>query len=79
MRGQLRIDEMFAFIVVDDDGTEGVPAYLDGSGLWVPLMGADTARVASLRHHGVATARAMKRPVEIVRFTVRERIELIEP
>lgn len=50
MKGQLRINQLFAFVVVDTDGTEGVPAFMDPStGTWLPLMGADMARVDSLK------------------------------
>lgn len=48
MNGQLRIDSVFAFVVVDDDGTEGVPAFLAGD-VVMPMMGADLSMVAKLK------------------------------
>ena len=50
MNGPLRIDTMFAFIVVDDDGTEGIPAIPDGNTmLLLPLVGADMKRVEQIK------------------------------
>jgi hypothetical protein len=48
MKGQLRINQLFAFVIVDVDGTEGVVGVQVG-GEWFPLMGADMARVDSWR------------------------------
>lgn len=38
------VDELFAFVAVDDDGDEGVMAALMG-GTWYPLVAADLIRV----------------------------------
>jgi hypothetical protein len=42
------VTELFAFVALDDsDGNEGVMAfYSDGS--WIPMIGADMARIESL-------------------------------
>ncbi len=64
-------------MVVDTDGTEGVPAILE-DGVWFPLMGADMARVESLRQlveHDPAFA-GMK--IAIQRFGHRETIGTID-
>lgn len=45
----LKIDELFAFISVDENGNEGIMAASAPNGMWHPLIGADTARVDSLR------------------------------
>lgn len=79
MRGQLRIDEMFAFVVVDDDGTEGIPAATLPSGMMFPLVGADMDRVESLRPAAETMAASLGKRVEVVRFTTREHVEWIEP
>ena len=77
MNGQERINEMYAFVVVDDDGTEGIPAFRSGD-RDLPLVGADTARVEALRPIAENMARELSKPVELVRFTVREHLETIE-
>ena len=43
-----KITEMFAFVVVGDDGDEGIPAIQMGD-LMMPLVGADMERIDSLR------------------------------
>lgn len=78
MKGKLRINEMYAFVAVDDDGTEGVCAFpLDG--VWMPMVGADSARVEALRPMAQQMATGLGKNVEIVRFTLRESIETIQP
>ncbi len=77
MKGQLRIDQMFAFIVLDEDGTEGIPAVEHGEHL-VPLVGADMARVSSLRAIVLADPRLKGYRVTLVTFTHRETLEVID-
>lgn len=48
MKGQLRIDEMYAFIMIDEDGTEGIPA-IDGGGVLLPFV-ENTSRWSSFPH-----------------------------
>ncbi len=77
MQGQLRIDQMFAFVAVDADGTEGVCAF-QINGAWVPLVGADMERVESLRPIARKLARASGRPITLVKFSNREMVEEIK-
>ena len=78
MKGQLRIESMYAFIQMDTDSTEGVIAFLDGK-TWMPLVGADMARVEQLRPIAKETAALTGRPVRLVHFTNREEKEVINP
>ncbi len=78
MRGQLRIDQMYAFIVLDDDNTEGIPAFESRSGTMVPMVGADMAMIERLRPLALRMAREMKKKITLVRFTNREVLEEIE-
>ena len=78
-RGQLRIDEMFAFIQLDPlDNTEGVIAYLSEQG-WMPMVGADMARVEYLRPLAQNVADDTGRPVQLVKFSTREELEMLRP
>lgn len=77
MKGQLRIETVYAFIVVDDDGTEGIPAIQSPEGGWVPLVGADLERVSSLRELVPFVARGKR--VTLAHFTRRQDIEVFEP
>lgn len=78
MKGQLHIDEMFAFIVLDDDGTEGIPAIPGPGGVALPMVGADMARIESLRPFAENAARRMGKTVSLVKFTNRVHLEDIE-
>jgi hypothetical protein len=77
MKGQLRINQLFAFVIVDDDGTEGVPALLI-DGTWMPLMGADMARVDSLKAIVAVSPQFKGKRVTIQRFGDRETIGTID-
>ena len=80
MRGQVRIDEMYAYVIMDDDDTEGIPAFqLTGSAIPMPMVGADMARVESLNPIAQSMAQQLGKKVTLVRFTTREEIEVFEP
>lgn len=78
MDGQARIDSVFAFVVVDDDGTEGVPA-IESDGVAYPLMGADLAMVEILKPHARALAKQTGKPVALVHFSRRTLQEIYQP
>lgn len=74
-----RIEELFAFIIEEDGpGDEAVPAFQAG-GVWYPLLGADRARIDSLRDRAKEIAKALKKPIRLVRFIDRIEEEVIEP
>ena len=67
-----RIEEMYAFVCEDtgpDD--EGIMGFLTESG-WMPMVGADMARVESLKPMAQNLAQAAGKKVKLVRFTNRE-------
>jgi hypothetical protein len=78
MKGQLNIETIFAFVLRDDDGTEGIPATLVGP-MQMPLVGADMDRVASLEPIAQQLANASGKTIELVQFTTREHLKTIEP
>jgi len=67
-----RIDEVFAYIC-DDTGPddEGVIGINTAHG-WMPLIGADVARVESIRNAARSVALLTKKKVKLVRFSNRE-------
>jgi len=72
-----KITEMFAFIAEDkgpeDEGMVGM-----SFGDWMmPLVGADMARINSLRPHALAIAKKTGKKVKLVHFTNREELEEI--
>jgi hypothetical protein len=78
MDGQEKILSVFAFIVVDDDGTEGVPAIVAGD-LAFPMMGADLAMVGDLRPKAKMLARQSGKDVTLAHFSVRTEQEIYRP
>jgi len=74
----MMIEELFAFIVLEREGEEGVPAFASGNMLF-PLMGSDWTRVESLRPIAQRIARASGKPVTLCKFSVREDVEVIAP
>lgn len=78
MKGQLRIGTLYAFIVVDKDGTEGVPAFQSGPML-VPMMGADVLKATQLLPVAAQVAREQKQSVELVHFGDRRHVDWIDP
>lgn len=79
MNGQLRIEQMFAYVVMDDDDTEGVPAFLTPDGTMLPMVGADMAKAEMLAGKAQEFATALGKPITLVRFTVREEVRVIQP
>lgn len=62
-----KIEEMYAFCAEESPGDEGViGTYSRGS--WIPLVGADTARVDSLREIAIAIAKHKGIKVTLKRF-----------
>lgn len=76
-----RISELWAFIAEDagpDD--EGVVAeFRPETSAWVSLVGADRARMDSVRARAQDIANASGKRLKLVRFTVREELEVIVP
>jgi len=73
-----RITEMYAFVAEESGpGDEGIVA-MKVANSWMPLVGADMKRAASLRRMAVSIARVSGKKIRLVRFTNREDLEEIE-
>lgn len=79
MAEPLKIDIMYAFIAEEPDGSEGVTAFQSNKGLWMPMVGADIARIESLKEIAQQLANASKCKIRLCRFIVREEVEEISP
>lgn len=80
MRGEAvtlpkKIDQMYAWIVTEENGQEGIPAYCVRTGQWLPMVGADTERIESLRDTAMGIALAKGLPIKLVKFSG---IEILE-
>lgn len=75
------IDKLFAFIVVDDDGKEGIPVYVQPmTGMQMPMIGAFTQdTIDVLRPYVQQWANQNKKIVELVIFEKRVEGDVIYP
>jgi len=79
-----RIEEMYAFIAEDtepdDEGIIGMRTGPDDDGryIWVPLVGADMARVDSLRPIALGIGRQSGKKIKLARFSNRQDLETIQ-
>lgn len=73
-----KITEMFAFIAEDGrPDNEGVIAQKIGD-TWMPMIGADMARIDDIRPHAQALARQFGMKIKLVKFTTRTDVEEID-
>lgn len=79
------ITEIWAWLSEEAGGGEGIiaaslPDPITGEPVVMPLIGADTARMASsfMRRTATATRISTGRPVRLVRFTTREVVETLK-
>lgn len=72
-----RLQTVTAFVAVDEsDDSEGIISFWDAlQGAHMPMIGADQARIESLKPIAQEVARATGQPVKLVRFSVREDVE----
>lgn len=78
-----RITQIWVFVSIADDGSEGIcAAPLMGAGSLIPLIAADEARLESLRPIAAKMAtltKKTKKTIKLVKFESREDLEVIEP
>ena len=75
----LRIDAIWAFVSVDEQGHEGLCAVtLPQLGL-TPLVAADEARLVSLMPFARRLAAESRRSIRLIKLTTREDVRMIEP
>ncbi len=67
MKPGFRIDTIWAFVAIGDDGEEGLVGMLTTNG-WMPFVCADQSRVDGLRPFAKQVAEETGRPVTLVQF-----------
>lgn len=77
MEPGFKITTIHAFIATEIDGTEGVIGQLMPDGVFMPFVCADAERVKQLRPFAKNIARIGKTSVKLIRFSVREDLEVI--
>lgn len=69
------ITELWAWVITEENGSEGVAAMemrIDGKPWLMPLVGADEERIRSLEPHARYAAERTGQPVALRRFTLAE-------
>lgn len=79
MNGQFKITKLFAYIATDEDGTEGVPAFLGRDGISYPLIGADVERCEQYRPIAESIAKNHKKKIVLAVFSIREDQDMFLP
>lgn len=75
-----RITELYAFVIADTDADdEGVPAFLNHNGVYMPMMGADLERAMLLVDMARELAALKGKPIKLIRSTSIEVVDVIEP
>lgn len=74
-----KVDQLYAFVMEDNDGDEGIPAFIGAAGVMFPLVGADMDRVTSLMEVAQMMANERRRPIRIRRFSQWEQIGEVNP
>lgn len=75
----LRIDAIWAFVSVDDNGNEGLcGTTLPGLGV-TPLIAADSVRLAALIPMAQRVATMSGKRVRLIKLSTREEVRVIEP
>lgn len=77
-----RIAELWAWVAIEKDGSEGVlgaEMTIEGQRMFVPLVGADRARIESYRAYAEAIGAKSKKRIKLVRFGAATIREVIEP
>jgi hypothetical protein len=75
------LTELWAYVSIDDDGKESVwPPPDRARGFWSMVVVFDTQHTARLaRRAAQELATASGKPVTLVKFTVRETVEVLQP
>lgn len=65
------ITELWAWVVLDPtDGNEGIPAFMDINGTWMPMIMGDGERIQQLEAQAKLVAMMSPHPVQLRKFSV---------
>ncbi len=72
------VEEMYAFIAVDEDGDEGIVSFFDPvNRVQMPMIGTDQARLESLREMAKTIVKDLGKPIQLIRMHLRQDVEWI--
>jgi hypothetical protein len=68
------IDQVFCFVASDSDGNEGLTAFLNHQGHWIPMVACDQDRLASMMLMAQSIAAETGTEIKIYHFTHKKHI-----
>ena len=72
-----KINKMYAWVATDEDGGEGIIAHMNSVGQWMPLVGADRARIEAHREFVVGMRKEINKPISLIEFSDRKVLEVL--
>lgn len=73
-----KIERLYAWICTEPDGGHGIPALKTAGGMAMPMIGSDVVRIQDLRPWAEMVRKEKGYPVELVEFSVRTVLEVLE-
>lgn len=73
----LIIDKLYVWVAEEDDGQQGVIAFINPNGMSLPLVGADMARMESFRGYVEQIAAQHKKKICLMEFSSKTVLETI--
>lgn len=75
------VTHLYAWLMLDEDGNEAVPALCDDLGVWRPMMGPDRQQMLDLEGMAMQTARMAGHghPIQLVSFERQRLVRTLEP
>lgn len=77
MRSPKKITEMYAYVVTQPDGGEGIPAFAGPEGVLMPMVAADKERFDCLRPIAQNIANMTGQELRLLKFSVIEQIDVV--
>lgn len=70
---------IMAALAVEDDGNEGLCAFMNADGQWMPLVAADAKNFPSIEHMAELVSYQSGKTIRIVEFSARQVTRIITP
>lgn len=71
----MKLDELWAFMSVDDDGNEGLCAFMGPDNVMIPMIAGDPERVDQLKPLAADMALKAGKKIRLARFSTKEIVE----
>jgi hypothetical protein len=73
----LKIEKIYAWIAEEDDGQQGVIAFLAPTGMQFPLVGADKTLMESFKSYAEDIAKQHQKKIFFMEFSTKKILEIV--